>query len=138
MGGGIGLAEGIPARLTPREGRRFALPVGTAFLVFGGIAWWRDHHAVAAVLGSLGVLLLAAGAIVPAKLGPVYHAWMGLARAISKVTTPVFMGIVYFIVIFPVGLSMRLLGRNPILHRPTSGSYWFARNKPRGEMTDQF
>jgi hypothetical protein len=81
---------------------------------------------------------LAAGAIVPAKLGPVYHAWMRLAHAISKVTAPIFMGIVYFIVIFPVGLGMRLLGRNPIRHQPTGESYWFDRNQARGEMTDQF
>ena len=132
------MAEGIPARLTAREGRRFALPVGIAFLVFGGIAWWRDHHVVAPVFGSLGMLLLAAGVLVPARLGGVFRAWMGLARAISRVTTPIFMGIVYFIVIFPVGLSIRFLGRNPIRHPPTGGSYWVERNQLRGEMTDQF
>jgi len=138
MGGGIGLAEGIPARLTAREGRKFALPVGIAFLIFGSIAWWRDHHAVAPVFGGLGMLLLVAGVLVPARLGPVFRSWMGLARAISKVTTPIFMGIVYFIVILPIGLGMRLLGRNPIRHSPIDGSYWVERNQPRGEMTDQF
>ena len=138
MGGGIGLAEGIPARLTAREGRKFAFSVGIAFLIFGGIAWWRNHHVAAPIFGSLGILLLAAGALVPARLGPVFRAWMGLAHAISKVTTPIFMGIVYFIVIFPIGLGMRLFGRNPIRHRPTGGSYWFERNQPRGEMKDQF
>ena len=132
------MAEEIPARLTAREGRRFALPVGIAFLIFGGIAWWRDHYAVAPVFGSLGVLLLAAGALVPARLGPVFRAWMRLTHAISKVTTPIFMGIVYFIVVLPIGLGMRLLGRNPIRHQPTGESYWFDRNQPRGEMTDQF
>ena len=132
------MAEGIPARLTPREGRRFALPVGIAFLIFSGSAWWRDHHAVAPVLGGLGMLLLVAGALVPARLGPVFRAWMGLAHAISKVTTPIFMGIVYFIVILPIGLGMRLLGRNPIRHPPIGGSFWFEHNQPRGEMKDQF
>jgi hypothetical protein len=138
MGGGIGLAEGIPTRLTAREGRRFAFPVGIAFLIFGGIAWWRDHHAVAPVFGGIGMLLLAAGALLPARLGPVFRAWMGLAHAISRVTTPIFMGIIYFIVIFPIGLGMRLLGRNPIRHRQIVGSYWFEHNQPRGEMKDQF
>jgi len=84
------------------------------------------------------MLLLAAGALVPARLGPVFRTWMGLAHAISKVTTPIFMGIVYFIVILPIGLGMRLLGRNPIRHSPIDGSYWVERNQPRGEMTDQF
>jgi hypothetical protein len=132
------LEEGIPARLTVGEGRRFAFTVGIAFLVFGGIAWWRGHPSAAPVLGGVGTLLLLAGAFVPGRLGPVYRAWMALAHAISRVTTPVFMGIVYFVVIFPVGLGMRLLGRNPIAHRPAGGSYWFDRSQRRGGMTDQF
>lgn len=138
MGGEIGLADGIPARLTAREGRRFAFLVGIAFLVFGGIAWWRDHHTMAQVFGGFGMLLLAAGVLMPARLGPVFRAWMGLAHAISRVTTPIFMGIVFFVLIFPIGLGMRLLGRNPIRHQPTGGSYWFERNQSRGEMKDQF
>jgi hypothetical protein len=132
------LEDGIPARLTAPEGRKFAFPVGAAFLAFGGIAWWRGHTAAAPVLGGVGVLLLLAGALVPGRLGPVYRAWMALAHAISRVTTPIFMGIVYFIVIFPLGAAMRLLGRNPIRHRPAGGSYWFERSQRRGGMTDQF
>jgi hypothetical protein len=132
------LEEGVPAGLTAGEGRKFAFPVGAASLVFGGIAWWRDHPVAATLLCAVGALLLAAGAMVPGRLGPVHRAWMKLAHAISRVTTPVFMGIVYFVVIFPVGLCMRLLGRNPIRHRPAGGSYWFDRSQRRGGMTDQF
>jgi hypothetical protein len=124
--------------LTPSEGRRFAFTVGTAFLVFGAIAWWRGHAAMAPTLGVLGVLLWGAGAVAPGSLTPVYRAWMGLAHAISKVTTPVFMGVVYFVVLMPVGFLMRLMGRNPIRHRPTNGSYWFSRSGPRGGLTNQF
>ena len=112
--------------------------MGVAFLVFGGIAWWRAHPDAARVLGGAGALLLAAGALAPARLGPVHRAWMRLAHAVSRITTPLFMGIVYFGVILPVGLVMRLLGRNPIRHRPAAGSYWFERSRRRGGMTDQF
>ena len=93
---------------------------------------------VAPVFFVLSMLMLAAGAIVPGKLGPLYRVWMGVAHAISKVTTPIFLGVVYFLVISPIGLAMRLLGRNPIRHRQTGGSHWFERNQPRGGMKDQF
>jgi hypothetical protein len=33
---------------------------------------------------------------------------------------------------------MRLLGRNPVRHRPVNGSYWAPRNEPRGTLTNQF
>ena len=74
----------------------------------------------------------------PARLGPVYRAWMGLALLISKVTTPIFLAIVYFLVIAPVGLLMRLFGRNPLRHKPEDGSWWLSRGAERGTMSNQF
>jgi hypothetical protein len=63
--------------------------------------------------GALSVLLMVGGVVVPRKLGPVERAWMAAAHRVSKVTTPVIMGIVYFLVLTPIGLVMRLLGRTP-------------------------
>jgi hypothetical protein len=90
------------------------------------------------LFGGLAAALLAAGVVIPGHLGPVFRAWMGLAHAISKVTTPIFMGIVFFVVIMPIGLVMRLLGRNPITHRPVKDSYWAARSDARGSLGNQF
>ena len=117
----------VPARLTPQEGRKFAFPVGIAFGVLAAIVTWRGHTTLAGVFAALSGALLLAGLIVPGKLGPVYRAWMGFALAISKVTTPIFMGIIYFIVITPFGVVMRLFGRNPVAHKPVNGSYFVVR-----------
>ena len=132
------MAHGIPARLTAAEGRKFAFTVGTAFLVLGGIAWWRDHPRMWPVLAGLGAAFWAAGLVAPARLGPINRAWMGLALLISKVTTPIFLGIVYFVVMMPVGVLMRLFGRNPVRHQPRDDSFWALRNEPRGRLTNQF
>jgi hypothetical protein len=51
---------------------------------------------------------------------------MGLAHVISKVTTPIFMGIVYFVVITPMGLIRRLTGNSPITQKERSASRWEA------------
>ena len=133
------MAERIPARLTAKEGRKFALTVGTAFLVLAGITWWRDHLLVSRIFGGVGGVLWVAGLVIPSRLTGVYRAWMGLAHAISKVTTPIFMGLVYFVAIMPIGVIMRMLGRNPIRHRPVNGSFWMPRaEQPRGQLTNQF
>jgi hypothetical protein len=132
------LANRIPTRLSPAEGRKFGLTVGAAFLVLAAVLLWRHRLVASYVLGAVGLLLIAAGVTVPGRLGPVQDAWMRLAHAISKVTTPVFMGIVYFVVLTPVGLLMRLFGRNPIRHNAVNGSYWAARTGARGDMTNQF
>jgi hypothetical protein len=91
---------------------------------------------MAAVFGSIGALLSLAGIVVPTRLGPVERAWMGLARAISKVTTPIVMGIVYFLVVTPIGIGMRLLGRNPIARADLDGSFWLKRRPGEAGHTD--
>lgn len=119
----------VPVRtqLTTAEGRRFGLTVGAAFLVFAAIAWWRGHPTTAMVLGGLGGALALAGLAVPTHLGPVEHAWMALARAISKVTTPVVMGVMYLVVLTPVGALRRTFGGNPLVHAEQEHSYWRSR-----------
>lgn len=135
------MATGIPARLTPREGRNFGWTVGAAFLALSGLLWWRGKHSAALVFLALGAVLVLAGLVAPARLGPIQRAWMGFARLLSLVTTPIFMGIVYFLVLTPTGWLMRLFGRNPIRRTPSEGSFWVRRpagDGQRGTMEHQF
>ena len=124
------MAERIPARLTAAEGRRFGLTVGAAFCVIAALVWWRSHQTVATVLGGIGGLLVLAGLAIPAHLGPVERAWMGMAHVISKVTTPIVMGAMYLLVITPVGFLRTRLSRNPLVHVKAENSYW--RSRPDG------
>ena len=124
---------------TASDGRRFAFPVGTAFLVLMGILLWRDHRTAAWVMAGLGGTLWLAGAVVPAHLGPVYRGWMRMALVISKVTTPIFLGIVYYLIFTPAGLIMRLFGRRPMVHAVQDNSYWRrGRVSTRSDLRRQF
>jgi hypothetical protein len=133
------VAEGIPARLTPAEGRKFGLTVGGAFLALAGLLWWRGRVPAALVCAVLGGALVVAGLVAPARLGTVRRAWMGFGRLMSRVTTPVFMGIVYFLILTPIGCVMRLLGKNPVARPPVAGSFWVRRPEGKhGTMDHQF
>ncbi len=121
------MAHEIPARLTPGELRRFALTVGAAFLVLGGLSLWRGHTAAPLVLAGIGAALGLAGLAIPARLGPLYRGWMRLGLFISKLTTPLLLGLVYFGLITPMGLLRRLAGRDPLRHRAGERGYWKAR-----------
>ena len=103
------------------------MTVGIAFLVLAALLWWRGRQ-VAPVVGVVGALLVVAAFLVPSQLGPVQRAWMGLAHMISKITTPIFMGVVYFVVLTPIGLLKRTLGSNPMAPRSDGSSYWVARH----------
>jgi hypothetical protein len=134
------LETGIPARLSSAEGRKFGVTVGAAFLVFAGLFhFWRHRETAGAIFGVLGAALILAALAVPTRLGPLQRAWMGLAHAISKVTTPLFMGIVFFVIMTPIGLLMRLVGRRPLVHREQDGSFWAAPvSGGRSDMERQF
>jgi hypothetical protein len=120
----------VNARLTVAEGRRFGLTVGGAFLAFATIAWWRDHPTMTMVLGALGAALALSGLVVPTHLGPVERAWMALAHRISRITTPIVMGVMYLLVITPVGALRRAFGGNPLEHVEQERSFW--RPRPAG------
>ena len=134
------MADRVPARLTAAAGRTFAFTVGAAFALFGAIAWWRGHPTSTTVLGGLAVTLGVLGAVAPRSLGPVERAWMGLAHLISRVTTPIFMGVVYFVVITPISLLMRLAGKLPLRKSPGAQSYWTVRpvDGRRSDLSRQF
>jgi hypothetical protein len=132
------LAHGSPARLTPGEGRKFAATLAVAFAVLAGIAWWRESSRATMVFGAVAGAFALGGLLVPGKLGPVYRAWMGFARVLSRITTPIFMGVVYFVVITPIAAIRRALGGNPLrAHHGATG--WVDRQQsPRGDLTRQF
>jgi len=124
MGGAGGLAPRVSTRLAASPGRRFGFTLGFGFLAVGALLLWRDHQVAAAVTGGLGIVMLLSGLLIPTRLGPVERGWMALAHAISKVTTPVFMALVYYLTIFPIGVVMRVLGRNPLVHPVKDGGFW--------------
>ncbi len=132
------MAQRSPARLTPREGRKFALTLAVAFGVLAGVAWWRASPRATLVFGALAGAFALGGLLVPGTLGPVYRGWMAFAHALSRIATPIFMAGVYFLVITPIAVLRRTLGGNPLrAHRGATG--WVDRQQaPRGDLTRQF
>jgi hypothetical protein len=128
---------------TASRGRKFAFTLAAAFAIVAAIALWRQRPAAAAVAGSVAMVMFLLGLAIPQELEPVERLWMKLAHLISRVTTPVFMGIVYFLVLTPVGVVRRLAGTNPLVHRLNNGTYWIRRTsrqeeKARLQMERQF
>ena len=129
------MAARIPAGLTRAEGRSFGTVVGGAFIVLAGILYWRERAILSASLAGLGSVLVLAGLTVPTHLGPVRDAWMKLAHAISKVTTPIFMGIIFFVVIMPFGVLARAFGHRALV-RKAGLSAWVERSETTGRRSN--
>jgi hypothetical protein len=134
------LAKPVPARLSTAELRKFGLLVGGAFAVLGAIVRWKGGDTAAVVLWSIGGALILPGLVLPALLGPVYRAWMGLALLLSRVTTPIIMGVLFFLVMTPMGWVLRAFGHRPLVRGRNGKEIWVVRpaEDRRSDMERQF
>jgi len=113
-------------RRTFRAEREFGLVVGGVFVLLG--LWWlyRGKFANATyVVVPAGALLLLFGLLWPRMLVWPNRAWMLLAEGLSFVTTRLILGLVFFLVVTPIGVVKRLTGWDPLGRRGArSDSYW--------------
>jgi hypothetical protein len=114
------------SKLSFRIEREFGLIVGGVFVLLG--TWWiyREKFPVAAKISlGLGAVLVLLGLILPRALVYPNRAWMKLAEAMAFVMTRVILGVVFFLIVTPIGLVKRMMGWDPLHRRAgSSESYW--------------
>ena len=86
---------------------------------------------------------LAVALLRPALLAPLNRLWFQFGLLLGRVTNPIIMGLVFFLLITPMALILRLRGNDPLRLRlaPQAKSYWIERTPPGptpASMTDQF
>ena len=90
--------------------------------------WWLyrgKFGSVSPVFLALGALLILLGLIWPRALVWPNRAWMLLAEGLSFVTTRIILGLIFFLVVTPIGVVKRLSGWDPLGRRGLRGaSYW--------------
>jgi hypothetical protein len=82
---------------------------------------------LAAAAAFLGIALLR-----PALLAPLNRVWLKFGSYLHKVVSPIVLGVLFFLVVAPTGLLMRVLGKDPLRLRldRASRSYWIERSPP--------
>ncbi len=113
--------------------RSFGWVVGGVLLVIAAVVWWRNDFTLttaAYVLGGIGGALVVLGLAAPVVLKPVYRVWMALAVVMGFIMTRVILSVVYYLVMTPIGLVMRLFGKDPMHRRidPDAASYWIEKS----------
>lgn len=108
-----------------------------------GLMPLRHHAPIRAwALAAGGVFLILALAW-PASLTRLNRLWVRLGLLLSRIAGPVAAAVVFFLVVSPIGLLMRLLGGDPLRLKfaPAARSYWIDRNPPGPDprsMGEQF
>lgn len=112
------------------------------FAVIGSFSLWQKGSLASYLFGVAAAFAIAA-LLRPSVLAPLTRLWMRLGELLHRVVSPIAIGLIFFFVITPYALVMRLAGRDALLRRldPSAASYWVPRpaaERGAGSFLDQF
>ena len=109
----------------------FFLIVSIYPLIDGGVlrVWSLVISAIFLILGLLNSKVLT----------PLNKLWFKLGILLGAIVSPIVMGIVFFIVVTPISLIMKILRKDILnLKKNKNQSYWVDKSEPKSKMKNQF
>jgi hypothetical protein len=124
----------LPWQADRRQLRVFALGLALLLALLAARRW---HHAPglgAWLLGAAALAVLAPALADPSRIRGLYLLWLVAIAPLAWAVSYLLLGILYFLVITPIGLARRLLGRDALAlrRRPAPGTLWHPRPRPQG------
>ena len=114
-----------------KEIRKFGLVIAIALGVIGSFVYVKfGNFNVVGWLWGIGLLFLILGFILPSVLRPVYRIWMLLAYFIGGIVSRVILTVLFYVVLTPTGLVLRLFGKDVLDQRfeKDRESYWIKKD----------
>ena len=113
------------------------------FVVFFIIAFWsfrEDINQIKIWSLSLSIVFLILGFMNSRLLTPLNKSWHYLGIILGIIVSPIVMAVIYFLVVSPIGLIMRLLGKDLLKLKTDKNikSYWINKDKLKSTMKNQF
>ena len=73
-------------------------------------------------------------------LNPLNKIWFNFGILLGKMISPLIMGIIFFLIITPIGVIMRVFGKDilSLKYNKKNKSYWIEKNGPKSKMKNQF
>jgi len=87
----------------------------------------------------ISLIFLVLGLFNSKILFPLNKLWFKFGMFLGKIITPLVMGIIFFFVVTPIGLIMRLIGKDLVnLKYNLNKSYWIEKSGQKSKMKNQF
>ena len=111
--------------------RTFGFTIAVAVLILGALPLLSQRQPIWWLWGVAVVFALAAW-LRPASLSTLNRWWMTLGLLLGRIVGPIAMGIMFYLVITPIGLIMRLTGKATMRARfdRNATTYWLKRDPP--------
>jgi len=126
-------------KLKISSNRSFGLVFFIIFLIVS--AWpliYGESFRIWSAIISLAFLIL--GLMNSRLLNPLNKLWFKFGIVLGAIVAPIVMGIIFFLIVTPVGLIMKIIGKDLLSTKYDSRkkTYWIKRNIPVGTMKRQF
>ena len=112
------------------------------FVVFLIVALWplKSGEDIRIWSLALSIIFFSLGILNSKLLTPLNKLWFKFGILLGSIVSPIIMGIVYFLVVAPVGIFMRLLGKDLLKNNKikNASTYWIKRDKQQSTMKKQF
>tara|TARA_B100001175_G_C19510416_1_gene643455 strand:+ start:3507 stop:3884 length:378 start_codon:yes stop_codon:yes gene_type:complete len=118
--------------------RSFGILFSIVFII---VALWPllDGSSIRIWPFPISVIFLLLGIFNSKLLSPLNYIWVKFGLLIGKIIAPIIMAIIYFTILTPIGLFMRLFGKDLLnIKFSKVNSYWIKRKKTVGSMKRQF
>ena len=87
----------------------------------------------------IAIIFLVLGLINSKILTPLNKLWFKFGILLGKIVSPVIMAVIFFLVVTPIGLFMRMIGKDLLnLKFNKNKSYWIKKSGPKSKMSNQF
>jgi TRAP-type mannitol/chloroaromatic compound transport system permease small subunit len=118
--------------------RSFGIVFFIVFLLIGTYPLLNnDHVRIWSLIISIVFLIL--GLLNSKILFPLNKIWFKFGILLGKIISPLIMGLIFFVVVTPIGLLMRLFNKDLLnLKFNKSKSYWIEKSDPKSKMKNQF
>ena len=128
--------------LNKQSDRNFGLVFAAFFLIITCLKYYSSGS-VSYIFIGLMVICIILAIFTPSVLRPFNTVWLKFGLLLNKIMSPIIMSIVFFLVVTPIGICMRVLGKRPlnIGSGPKQNTYWLpytSDNDEHDSMNNQF
>ena len=119
--------------------KNFSIVFFIFFLILS-IYFVQYSYIISILLLSLSLVLIFLGFNKPELLTTLNHYWYKFGILLGKLISPIIMFLIYFIVLFPTSIILKIIGKDPLEKKfeRNKKSYWISRKVPIQPFSDQF
>ena len=128
----------IHKKIKISSNRSFGIVFFAFFLIISLFPLFKDDNIrIWAIV--LAIIFLILGLLNSSILYPLNKIWFKFGALLGNIMSPIVMGIVFFFVVTPTSLIMRMFGKNLLgLKKDNKKSYWIERSPIKSDMKNQF